>query len=89
MRPTGGPMSYSETETEVLRRFFEKCRIAGGAKAGYNLRRQAIELGVSGQAAEGLDEGLASLVEKGLLASNEAGDRFILTESGVEALDTA
>ena len=82
-------MSYSETETEVLHRFHEKCRIAGGAKPGYNLRRRAIELGVSSQAAADLDQGLASLVEKGLLAANEAGDRFILTESGVEAIDAA
>jgi hypothetical protein len=79
-------MMFSEAETSVLNRFQEKCRIAGGAKPGYNLRRQAIEAGAvaGGEAVAG---GLASLVEKGLLASNEAGDRFILTETGVEAIN--
>ena len=80
-------MSFSETESEILDRFREKCRIAGGAKPGYNLRRQAIEAGVAEPGAEAMSQGLASLVEQGLLASNEAGDRFILTETGAEAIE--
>lgn len=82
-------MSYSEAESKVLARFVEKCRIAGGPKAGYNLRRQAIAYGLAGEAESETSEGLESLVSRGLLASNEAGDRFILTEAGVEALVAA
>lgn len=80
-------MAFSETESGIMNRFHDKCRIAGGAKAGYNLRRQAIEAGFARPDGDAIDEGLASLVEKGLLASNEAGDRFILTATGVEAID--
>ena len=79
-------MTFSEAEIEVLNRFHEKCRIAGGAKPGYNLRRRAIQGSLAAGTAAAIDEGLTSLVEKGLLAGNEAGDRFILTAAGVEAL---
>jgi len=71
-----------------MSRFHQKCRIAGGAKPGYNLRRQAIEAGLADSPGSVVDEGLTSLMEKGLLVSNEAGDRFSLTATGVEAIDT-
>ena len=80
-------MSYSDAETHVLARFSEKSRIAGGPKAGYNLRQRSIEQGWEasrGAVADGVD----SLVSKGLLASNDAGDRLSLTEQGVEALES-
>lgn len=78
-------VAFSEAEVQVLGRFREKCRIAGGPRAGYNLRRESILFELEGPAAS--DQGLADLVEKGLLVGNEAGDRFILTEEGVAALD--
>ena len=81
-------MAFSETESGILNRFHEKCRIAGGAKAGYNLRRQAVEAGLAGLEGDAVGEGLASLVEKGLLISNEAGDHFILTATGVEVIES-
>ncbi len=79
-------MSYSDAATHVLVRFVEKCRLAGGPKAGYNLRRRSIEQGWRVSDAKAMDEGLADLVSQGILASNEAGDRYILTEQGVETL---
>lgn len=79
-------MSYSDAATHVLGRFVEKCRTAGGPKAGYNLRRDSIEQGWRASDAAAMDEGLADLVSRGVLAANEAGDRYILTEQGVETL---
>ena len=79
-------MSYSEAESRVLARFAEKCRIAGGPKAGYNLRQAAIEYGWDAEQRAAATEGLLSLVERTLLASNESGDRYILTAEGAEVL---
>ena len=79
-------MDFSDGESRVLERFAEKCRIAGGPKAGYNLRRDSIIYGWDAGRVEAADAGLASLVDRGLLAANEAGDRFSLTEEGVVAV---
>lgn len=79
-------MEYTDAENDVLARFSEKCRIAGGAKAGYVLRRQSIEYGWDEARRVAAAAGLEALVERGLLATNEARDRFVLTEQGVGAL---
>jgi hypothetical protein len=81
-------MQLSESERAILRRYDEKCRIAGGAHAGYLLRLAAIErLGeAAGGGAGAVDGGLAGLVEKGLLKATEVGDRYYLTEAGAELL---
>ena len=80
-------MSYSEAEAHVLSRFREKCRIAGGPKAGYVLRLRSIEQGWDPGGGSAAEQGLRELVDRGLLASNEAGDRFALTAEGVAVLD--
>lgn len=79
-------MGFSDDESRILGRFTEKCRIAGGPKAGYVLRRQSIEYGWDETRREAASRGFETLVEKGLLAANENGDRFVLTEQGVAAL---
>lgn len=79
-------MSFSESETVVMNRFRDKCLVAGGARAGYNLRRQSIQYGMDATEAEAADAGIASLVERGVLIANEDGDRIILTQAGAEAL---
>lgn len=79
-------MSYTDAEAAILARFSEKCRIAGGPKAGYVLRKRSIEYGWNDERRAAAAEGLGALVEKGLLASSEAGDRFILTEQGAQTL---
>lgn len=80
-------MEFSQSERAILRRYEEKCRIAGGARAGYLLRLAAIErLGEEAGGTGAVDGGLAALVEKGLLKPTEAGDRYYLTEAGAELL---
>lgn len=79
-------MDFTNGESRVLERFAEKCRIAGGPKAGYNLRRDSIVYGWDEARHQAAAAALESLVDKGVLAANEAGDRFSLTEDGVAAL---
>lgn len=77
----------SSTATDhVLERFAEKCRIAGGAKPGYMLRKESIQYGLEDAALAATEEALAALVERGVLVANDAGDRYFLTEAGVEEL---
>lgn len=75
-------MEWTAIEREVMERFAHKTHLAGGAKPGYMLRRQAIAAGVEGA----VEEGVAALVEKGLLALSECGEFVYLTEAGAEAL---
>ena len=79
-------MSRSEAESLVLERFREKCLIAGGAKAGYVLRRESIEYGWSEEQVAESERELDSLVDRGLLAVNEDGSRYFLTEEGASVL---
>lgn len=82
-------MDFSEGESRILRRFAEKCHIAGGPQVGYGLRRQSIEYGLPDSARTATTEGLETLVGRGLLVANESGDRYLLTEAGVAALAAA
>ena len=75
-------MDLSAAEQTVMERFALKTHIAGGAKAGYVLRRQALASGAESE----VDDGIASLVGRGLLAVGESGDFVYLTEAGAEAL---
>ncbi len=75
-------MDLTDAEQTVMERFADKTHIAGGAKAGYVLRRQAIASGLESD----VDSGIASLVERGLLTEAESGEYVYLTEAGVEAL---
>ena len=75
-------MELARSERAILERYRAKCVAAGGPKVGYVLRRKAIGEGVP----EGLDGGLDGLVGKGLLAANEEGTLFFLTDAGVEAI---
>jgi len=75
-----------DPEASVLSVFKERCRRAGGLKAGFNLRQQSIRYNVPDEEKSACDEAIASLVGKGLLVGNEPGDRYSLTEDGVAAL---
>ena len=77
-------MDLSTVEQTVMERFSEKTHLAGGPRAGYVLRRQALAYGRDPDF--DLDAGLRALVERGLLTTNESGDYVYLTEQGVEAL---
>lgn len=79
-------MELSRSEAAVLALYHEKTRIAGGAKPGYLLRLESIRrLGERTPGVE-VEQGLAGLAEKSLLQPTEKGDRYYLTESGVERL---
>lgn len=82
-------MSSSAATDIVLKRFADKCRIAGGPKPGYMLRKESIQYGLDDPLVEATEKALEELVERGLLAPNESGERYFLTESGVEALEEA
>jgi len=77
-------MDLSAAEQIVMDRFREKTHIAGGPRAGYVLRREAVAY--AQEPGFDLDAALATLVEQGLLASSEGGEWIYLTESGTEAL---
>ena len=74
-------MSFSESERTILARYYDKTRLAGGAKAGYLLRADVLKADGGGEVVEA---GLVALAEKGLLQRTEAGDRYMLTEEGAE-----
>jgi hypothetical protein len=78
-------MQLSDAETVVMERFAEKTHMAGGARAGYMLRRDAVKYG--SDPGLDIDGAVAGLVERGLIAASESGTFLYLTESGVEALE--
>lgn len=79
-------MELTTAERAILDRFYEKCRMAGGVRTGYMLRKQAICYIQDDHPDLDLEEGLATLTEKGLLLSSESGDLYYLAEPGAEAL---
>ncbi len=76
-------MAQGTAEDIILDRYYEKCRMAGGPRKGYVLRKEAIlyDAGDSD-----LEPGLDALVEAGLLKASESGNFYFLTEAGVERL---
>lgn len=79
-------MGNAEAERVVLERFYEKSRMTGEVRAGYGLRKKAIEQAAAEHPGLDLDAGLAGLVEKGALKANAKGDWFFLTAQGVGEL---
>ena len=79
-------MTEANCESFILNRFFEKCRIAGGPKAGYVLRKAAINYGIEPERESEFEICLAGLVKQGVLFSNEASTLFFLTAKGVDVL---
>ena len=79
-------MADDRATSIILDRYAEKCRLAGGPRIGYVLRKQAI-LHVS-EEHPGVDlvAGLELLVEDGMLKSSESGDFYFLTAAGVERI---
>jgi hypothetical protein len=78
-------MELSKPEHQVFERFYEKCRAAGGPRAGYMLRKRAI---VYRYTESDLEAALVGLVEKELLKVNEAGELYYLTAAGTELLQS-
>lgn len=78
-------MDLSKPEHLVFERFHEKCRAAGGPRAGYMLRKRAI---VYRHPESDLEAALAALVEKELLKVNEGGELYYLTAAGNELLQS-
>jgi hypothetical protein len=76
-------MELSKAEQVVLARFNERGQRAGGVKAGFGMRAQAIRY-VAPEAAADIDRALQGMVEKGWVKPNAAGTWFFLTETGVE-----
>lgn len=70
----------------ILDRYAEKCRLAGGPRVGYVLRKQAILYAAEDHPETDLESGLEDLVEDGLLKSSETGDFYFLTAAGVEKI---
>jgi predicted transcriptional regulator len=79
-------MTDAGCESLILNRFFEKCRIAGGAKAGYVLRKTSIAYGIDPSRESEVERSLEMLVERGVLASNETSSLYFLTAKGVDVL---
>lgn len=80
------PSDLSRVERVILDRFWEKCRIAGGVRAGYVLRRDAIHYIADDHPGLDFDEGLDSLEKRGLLKPNEERNFWFLAEPGAEVL---
>ncbi len=79
-------MAYTKVEATILDRFRRRCLTAGGVSPGYGMRVQAIRYGAE---EGGLDfqQGLSSLVEKGLLRANDKGDWMYLTALGAQEVE--
>ena len=75
-------MELTPIENVILERFYEKCRLAGGVRPGYMLRRDAIAYYGHEHPELDYDEGLSSLVERNLLKVNEGGNLFYLSGTG-------
>ena len=79
-------MDLTPIEKLIMERFEEKCRVVGGVRAGYMLRRESISYFQDQHPELDYGEGLESLVERQLLKVNEGGNLFYLSEIGAELL---
>lgn len=82
-------MELTPAEQHVLGRFAEKCRIAGGPRVGFVLRKASICYYADEHPELDLEAGLGGLVEKGLLKVNEEGNLYFLTAAAAERLEAA
>lgn len=73
----------------ILDLYAEKCRVAGGPRLGYVLRKQAILYSANDNPGVDLEAGMKALVEAELLRVSESGDFYFLTAAGVEAIGGA
>jgi hypothetical protein len=75
-------------EDRIRRALTERCRIAGGVRAGFSLRRTALEaLAAASGGSEEVAAAIDGLLASDRLAANEDGSRVYLTETGVTWLD--
>ena len=70
----------------ILDRFREKCRMAGGLRVGFVLRKDAILYLADEHPDVDFEAGLGQLVEDELLKVNESGDFYFLSATGAEKL---
>lgn len=79
-------MSESQIESSVerliLERFRERTHSAGGAEAGYVLRREAVRIKHPEIAEGDLDAAFDALLARGWVAKNEDSPVVFLTEDG-------
>ena len=79
-------MELTEAEQAILERYREKTHLAGGARLGYVLRRDAILYHRQRRPDLDWEGALQALVEKGILKASDKGDFYFLSQAGVEAL---
>lgn len=78
--------SQSSVERLILERFRERTHSAGGAKAGFVLRREAVRVRHPELAEADLSAGFDALLARGLVATNEDSPVVFLTEDGAAAV---
>lgn len=75
---------HTSPENRIRDVLAERCRIAGGARAGFSLRRTALQaLASNGGEIDEIEAAVDALVAAGRLAANESNSRVYLTEAGV------
>ena len=79
-------MADDAAQTIILRRYAEKCRLAGGPRVGYVLRKRAILHVADDHPGVDLEAGVEALLEEGLLKASESGNFLFLTAAGVEKI---
>lgn len=79
-------MAEQSAQKIILERYAEKCRIAGGLRVGFVLRRQAILYVAGDYPGVDLEAGLAALIEDGMIKSSDSGDFCFLTAAGAEKI---
>ncbi len=79
-------MADSSAQNIILDRYAEKCRLAGGPRVGYVLRKEAILYFAEDHPDLDLEAGLEALVENGMVKSSESGEFYFLTAAGVEKI---
>ncbi len=82
-------MAAANATDIILDRYAEKCRLAGGARVGYVLRKQAILYVAEDHPGVDLEAGLASLVDEGMVKPSESGEFYFLTAAGAEKIGGA
>ena len=79
-------MDYTPAEKVILDRYADKCHLAGGPKTGYMMRKRSIVYFSEQHSEINLEQGLESLVDKGLVKPSDDAERYYLSEQGAEAL---
>ena len=82
-------MTEQTAEQVILARYREKCRMAGGLRTGFVLRRGAILYVQADHPQLDLEAGIGRLIDQGLLKASESAEFVFLTAAGVERLEAA